>query len=287
MEHEQIRTNGVRLHVVTAGPVDGPLVVLLHGFPDFWYGFRRQVAFLAERGFRVMAPDQRGYAESDKPASIAAYQIRELTADVLGLIEAAGREKAHVVGHDWGGGVAWMLAVRNPEKVERLAILNAPHPTVMMTTLKGSAEQLLRSWYMFFFQLPRLPEKLLTAGGGRKAFDSIAAEAAPGAFTEADYALYREAWTRPGAATGMVSWYRAMFRNLKSLPRGQDARVRVPALVIWGTGEKYIVRAMADESVALCDDGRLELIEGASHWVKDDAPDRVNALLEGFFRPSW
>lgn len=286
MNHEQIRTNGVRLHVVTAGPEDGPLVVLLHGFPDFWYGFRRQIAFLAERGFRVMAPDQRGYGESDKPALVSDYHIRELTADVTGLIEAAGREKAHVVGHDWGGGVAWMLAVRNPERLQRLVVLNAPHPTVMVQTLGRSLEQLRRSWYMFLFQLPFLPEKMLTLGGGRRVWDGIAAEAAPGAFTEEDYRHYREAWTRPGAATGMIHWYRAMFRQLRDIPSGAEARVRVPALLVWGTGEKYVVRRAAEDSVALCDEGRLELVEGASHWVQDDAPDRVNALLEGFLKPA-
>jgi pimeloyl-ACP methyl ester carboxylesterase len=284
MNHDWIRTNGVRLHVVTAGPENGPLVVLLHGFPDFWYGFRRQISFLAERGFRVMAPDQRGYGESDKPAGIDAYRIEQLTADVAGLIDAAGRDKAHVVGHDWGGGVAWMLAVRNPEKVDKLAVLNAPHPVVMMKTLGRSLDQLRRSWYIFVFQLPFLPEKALTARGGRRLFDGIAAEAAPGAFTPDDYPHYREAWARPGAATGMIHWYRAMFRQRRSIPPEAQARIRMPALLVWGTAEKHIVRSMAEDSIAFCDQGRLELIEGASHWVHADAPDRVNALLEGFLK---
>lgn len=282
MNHEWIRTNGVRLHVVTAGPADGPLVVLLHGFPDFWYGFRRQIAFLAERGFRVMAPDQRGYGESDKPAGVSAYRIDELVADVLGLIDAAGREKAHVVGHDWGGGVAWMLAMRHAARVEKLVAMNAPHPVVMMKTLRTSLEQLAKSWYMFFFQLPFLPELALTANGGRNAFDRIARDAAPGAFTEEDFPHYRDAWTRPGAATAMIHWYRALLRHPQSVPSTEEARIRVPTLLLWGTGEQHLVRSMAEDSIALCDQGRLELIDGASHWVHADAPSKVNALIEGF-----
>jgi len=282
MNHERIFTNGVHLHVVTAGPADGPLVLLLHGFPDFWYGFRRQLTFLADRGFRVMAPDQRGYNESDKPSEVSAYRIEELTADVLGLIQAAGREKAAVVGHDWGGGVAWNVAMTHPEKVERVAVLNAPHGLVMMKNLRGNPRQLLRSWYMFLFQLPFLPEKMLTARGSRPAFDAIARDAAPGAFTEEDFARYSEAWGRPGAATGMVNWYRAMLRHRPRLPTAEQARIRVPAMLVWGTAEKFLLRSMAEDSIALCDRGRLELVEGASHWVQDDAPERVNELLAGF-----
>jgi len=284
MNHEWIRTNGVRLHVVTAGPSDGPLVLLLHGFPDFWYGFRRQITFLAERGFRVMAPDQRGYNESDKPAGLSAYRIEELTADVLGLIEAAGRETAHVVGHDWGGAVGWTLAMRHRERLQKLVVLNAPHPVVMLSTLVKSFEQLRKSWYMFFFQLPFLPERLLTAGGGRRLFDGIRREAAPGAFTEEDFAHYRRAWTQPGAARGMIQWYRAALRRPQGAPTMAEARIRVPALLVWGAGERHLVRSMAEDSVALCEQGRLELIDGASHWVKDDAPDEVNALIEGFLK---
>lgn len=282
MKHERIFTNGVRLHVVTAGPEDGPLVLLLHGFPDFWYGFRRQIAFLSERGFRVMAPDQRGYGESEKPRGVSAYRIDELTADIAGLIDAAGRKKAVVAGHDWGGGVAWALAMRDPERVEKLVALDCPHPVVMAKTLFRDVQQLKKSWYMFFFQLPFLPEKILTVDGGRKTFDLFRREAAPGAFTEEDFAQYSKAWSQPGAATGMIHWYRAFFRRPTSIPSGEAARIRVPTMLVWGTREQHLVRSMADESIALCDDGRLELVEGASHWVKDDAPDTVNALLEGF-----
>lgn len=279
MKHERIRANGVTLHAVTDGPEDGPLVILLHGFPDFWYGFRRQIAFLAERGYRVIAPDQRGYNESDKPRGLSAYRVRELAADVVALIDGAGRQKAHVVGHDWGGGVTWMMGVLHPERVETLAVLNAPHPLVMVRTLTSSLDQARRSWYMAFFQLPLLPELFFTRTP-RKAFEAIAGEAAAGAFTEEDFEQYRRAWTQPGAATGSIHWYRAAVRRPERLPTAEEARIRAPLLLVWGTGERHLVRSMAEDSMAFCDRGRLELIEGASHWVKDDAPERVNALLE-------
>ncbi|MGI8748579.1 MAG: alpha/beta fold hydrolase, partial [Deinococcus sp.] len=156
--------DGVTLHLVEAGPADGPPVVLLHGFPEFWYGWRRQIGALAEAGYRVMVPDMRGYNLSDKPCGVAAYGMEALTGDLLALLDARGYERASVVGHDWGAAVAWSFALRHPERVARLVILNVPHPAVFARTLRRSRAQRARSWYMFFFQLPLLPELLLRAG---------------------------------------------------------------------------------------------------------------------------
>ncbi len=146
----------VRLHYVEAGPLDGPPVVLLHGFPDFWYSWRHQIPPLAAAGFRAIAPDMRGYNLSSKPADISAYEARRLAGDIRALIRERGLERACVAGHDWGAAVAWVLAMRHPETVERLAILNVPHPRRMLEALRRPGRQLLRSWYMFFFQLPWL-----------------------------------------------------------------------------------------------------------------------------------
>jgi len=154
-------TNGVRLHVVEAGPEDGPLVLLLHGFPEFWYGWHRQIAPLAAAGFRVAVPDQRGYGLSDKPKKIRAYNLDDLALDIVGLIDALGREKAHVAAHDWGGAVGWWLALKHAERLERLALLNIPHPLVLERALWRSAKQRKKSSYMFWFQLPWLPEYAL------------------------------------------------------------------------------------------------------------------------------
>lgn len=160
--HTTISTNGVNLHVAQAGPADGPLVILLHGFPEYWASWRQQIPILASAGYRVWVPDQRGYNLSDKPAEITAYNLDQLALDVVGLIDAADAEKAFVVGHDWGAAVAWWLGIKHADRLEKLAILNLPHPAVLRRRFRTHFSQLRKSWYMFFFQLPWLPERFLS-----------------------------------------------------------------------------------------------------------------------------
>jgi len=155
-----VKTNGIRLNVLQEDPKDGPLVILLHGFPEFSYSWRKQIGSLTEAGFRVWAPDQRGYNTSDKPDGLDAYSLDELAADVIGLIDAAGVEKALIVGHDWGASVAWWTAGKYPERIHKMVVMNVPHGGVMQKHLKKSLTQLRKSWYMFFFQIPWLPETL-------------------------------------------------------------------------------------------------------------------------------
>jgi pimeloyl-ACP methyl ester carboxylesterase len=267
---------GVRLHHVEAG--EGPLVVLLHGFPEFWYGFRRQIPALARAGFRVVVPDLRGYNRSDRPAGVEAYTGRELADDVAGLIRACGEERAAVVGHDWGAGVAWSFAMAHPGMLRRLAVLNGPHPQMMVRGLSDPG-QLLRSWYMFFFQLPRLPELVLGRDGGRGLTGTFRREARPGSFTEADLELYCEAFTQPGALTAMVNYYRALAR-----PRGRvrARRVEVPVLSLWGEEDRHLKRELARPTPDLVADLEVVYLPGASHWVQHDAPSEVNERLAGF-----
>ena len=196
-------TNGVNLHVVMAGPQDGPLVILLHGFPEFWYGWRQQMPALAAAGYTVWAPDQRGYNRSDKPAGVGAYAIDTLAQDVAGLIEASGREQVYLVGHDWGAAVAWWVAGKYPERVKKLAILNVPHPAVMRRAVLEDAEQRKRSWYIFFFQLPWLPEQSLSQENFTNLIRSLKGSGRRGTFTDDDLAAYRQAWSQPGALTAM------------------------------------------------------------------------------------
>jgi len=177
LEQRFIETNGVRLNVLQDGPQDGPLAILLHGFPEFSDGWRRQIPFLAAAGYRVWAPDQRGYALSDKPDGIAAYALDELAADVVGLMDAAGRERAFLVGHDWGAAVAWWVAQTQPQRVVRLVVINVPHPAVMLAHLRGSLAQLLKSWYIFYFQLPWLPEWTLSLASWRSRASTCATTA--------------------------------------------------------------------------------------------------------------
>ena len=280
VEHQTIHTNGIDLHVVQAGPVDGPLVILLHGFPEYWAGWRNQIPALAGAGFRVWAPDQRGYNLSAKPKGVAAYSLDELVADVIGLIDAAGEEKVYLVGHDWGAAVAWWTANTHPDRLRKLAILNVPHPNTMQRVLRGSFTQLRKSWYIFFFQIPWLPETLIRAGNWRGARQALLGSSRPGTFSEADLAEYVTAWSRPGAFTAMINWYRAMFRaKLKPLP---SKRISVPTLLIWGAQDFALGRELAQPSIDRCDDGRLVFIEEAGHWVQHEEAERVNDLLLAF-----
>lgn len=280
VDHAFIKTTGVRLHVAQAGPTDGPLAILLHGFPEAHFEWQRQLPALAAAGFRVLAPDQRGYNLSDKPQEVAAYNLDTLVDDVLGLIEHTAREKAYIVGHDWGGAVAWWLAARYPERVERLVILNVPHPIVLGRALRTSWSQRRRSWYMFYFQLARLPEASLRAGNWRALARTMQRSSVPGTFSEADMKRYRTAWAQPGAATGMVNWYRAMWQ---ARPRRlASVRITVPTLVLWGLRDNVLGAEMIQPSLDLCDDGRLVAFDDATHWVAHEKPDAVNRRLLEF-----
>ena len=275
-ESDYREVNGVELHVVTAGDPDGPLVVLLHGFPDFWYGWRPQVPALVEAGYRVLVPDQRGYNLSEKPAGLDAYRMGALSRDIGALVGSEGRESAHVVGHDWGAAVAWDLALRRPESVDRLGVVNVPHPTVMERALKSNPRQLLRSWYMFYFQLPGLPEWFLgrdDAGGVVAVLESTSK---PGAFTETDLAHYRAAWRREGAVGAAIDWYRALVRRPDAPPR---QRVDAPTVVLWGEDDDALLPEMAPESVRYCEDGTLVRFPNNSHWVHREAVETVNDHL--------
>jgi epoxide hydrolase 4 len=286
MLHREINTNGVRLHVVEMGPAAGPLVVLLHGFPEFWFGWRRQWDTLASAGYRVWIPDQRGYNTSEKPAGVRAYSMAELTADVLGLIDAAGGmvdaaggERATIIGHDWGGVVAWRLAMEHPERVERLVVLNAPADPAMQRVLRRSPRQLLRSWYAFAFQIPWLPERMLVRDSGRKLAKAIQADARIGAFSADDLAAYREAWMQPGAMRSMVNWYRAALRHP---PTKTKLRVTPKTLILWGARDRHLPPSLAHESLALCDNGRIEFLGQATHWLQHEEPDAVNGAILKF-----
>ena len=203
--HEYVHTNGIRMHYVTQG--EGPLVVLLHGFPEFWYSWRHQITALSKH-FRVVAPDMRGYNDTDKPEGVEAYHISQLVADVAGLIESLGEKKAVVAGHDWGGGVAWAVALYRPDVVEKLIILNAPHLGVFQQHILKNPMQSMRSWYMFFFQIRGVPERFLSLNDYafvRRAF--------AGVLDDAEIDKYVEAIAKPGALTGGINYYRASINE--------------------------------------------------------------------------
>ena len=276
-----ITANGLRFHALVAGPEDGPLLILLHGFPETSHGWSKQIAPLAEAGFRVVAPDQRGVGSSSKPTGAAQYRIELLAADIVAMIRALGRERAHVVGHDWGGVVAWHLAEHHAEVVERVAILDAPHPAVFSAYLLRHPSQLGRSWYMAFFQLPWLPEAILGAGDFAWLAQALTSTSRPGAFSSLDLRIYREAWAQRGALTGMLNWYRAL-PLAKAAPRATE-QIATPIRLLWGDKDSALEADLAEASIARCSAGEVIHLPDATHWLQHEEPQRVNALLLDFF----
>jgi pimeloyl-ACP methyl ester carboxylesterase len=280
LRHGTFEGDGVTLHFVEAGR--GPLLVLLHGFPEFWYGFRSQIPALASAGFHVVALDLRGYNLSAKPRGLAAYAMVHLVDDVARLIRHLGAERANVVGHDWGGGVAWAFAMQHPELLARLAILNSPHPERFLRGLRRP-RQLLRSWYFFFFQLPKLPEFLLARRRYELLLRSISAGLPESAALDAaDVARYVEAYAQPGALRAMLDYYRAMLRR-----RGRVGLRRIDAevLILWGTADPYLGAELAEPAPAWVPNARLERFEGAGHFIQHEHAERVNSRLIEFFSP--
>ncbi|WP_135828623.1 alpha/beta fold hydrolase [Halorussus halobius] len=288
--HEQLIANDVRLHCVTAGDEADPLVVLLHGFPEFWYSWRRQIPALADAGFRVVAPDMRGYNRSEKPHGVDSYAVERLVGDVAGLVDQFDRERAHVVGHDWGGVVAWETAIRRPEVVDRLAVLNAPHPGRYRAVLRSSPEQRRRSLYALAFQLPWLPEATLGALGGRGLTAMLRSASKPDTFDGTDLRRYRRAASRPGALTAALNYYRALFRagvreEVRALVADERPKrtVRVPTLLLWGEDDVALGPELTEGLERWVPDLRIERFPDATHWLQNDRADAVTESLVAFF----
>lgn len=275
--HHEAKVGAVRLHWVEEGT--GPLVVLLHGFPEFWYAWRRQIPALAAAGFRVVAPDLRGYNLSDKPEGIASYAITEVMEDVAGLIRHLGHDRAHLAGHDWGGIVGWWMAMLKPEMLERMVIVNAPHPKGMARELR-KPKQVLKAWYAIFFQLPALPEAALRANGFAALERVFRGTVRPGAYTDEDIRRYKEAAARPGAIRGMLNYYRSARR----VERPRTRRIDTPTLLIWGEKDQALNVENSEGLEPYVPNLRVERLPDVSHWVPAEAPERVNELMIGFFR---
>lgn len=279
--HRLVDVGEVRLHCAEVGC--GETILLLHGFPEFWYSWRHQLTALGQAGFRAVAPDLRGYNASSRPVGVKHYRVARLLEDLAGLVRTVAGGPALVVGHDWGGVLAWRLAAVYPGLVRKLAVLNAPHPAAFREELRRNPGQLLRSWYTLFFQLPCLPELALRAG------DFAVLERAwrrqpvhPDAFGKEDIAAYKQALRGPGCLTGPLNYYRAAFRYSRDLYSAPQA-VPVPTLLIWGERDPFLGVRLTEGLERWVPDLRVERITDASHWVQNDVPDRVNQLLAHFF----
>lgn len=276
-----LQGDGVTLHAVTAGPTDGPLLLLLHGFPEFWYGWRKQIPYFARAGFRVVVPDQRGYNASDKPHGTRAYKLETLARDAARIIEQQPARRAFVVGHDWGGAVAFQLAADAPELVDRVALLNSAPATALVHTWFTHPQQLLRSAYIFWFQVPWLPERVFIADRCRRGRAMLRRSGA-GAFSDHDLDLYCRAWQQPNAFTAQLNWYRSRRSLVESHAAAANARVHAPVLLLWGRGDEYLTWPVALAAAGACSDVRLIAFREASHWLHHEIPERVNAAIHEF-----
>jgi epoxide hydrolase 4 len=275
-DEARIDVGDVSLHVVSEG--QGTPVILLHGFLEHWYAWRHQMTALAAAGFRAIAPDQRGYNLSDKPKGYRAYAVTKLADDVAGLIRSLGHPKVHLVGHDWGGVVAWFVADRHPDLIDRIVIINGSHPVLLARRLR-SPSQLLKSWYMFFFLVPRLPEALLSR---KLVFKQalVGSAAKPAALTDEYVDRLYEAFSQPGAAEGSVNWYRAMFRA----ERPKLSKVCKPTLMLWGEQDTAMGVELLDGLEEWVEPLTVERYPEASHWLNQELPDEVSRRIVGFLR---
>ena len=281
MEALYFKNADISLHAMTEGPADGPVVILLHGFPEFWYGWRRQMEALAAAGFRVLVPDQRGYNLSSKPRGVAPYAIPELVSDVIAIADQMAAQRVFLAGHDWGAAVAWGTAMLHPGRIRKLAIVNVPHPVVMRRYLQTSLRQLSKSWYMFAMQIPWLPETIFSLGKFKFGERALVKSSRPGTFTVDDLVQYRAAWSQRGALTGMMNWYRAAFRFPA---RFTDRTVHVPTRILWGAGDAFLSVEMAQDSLRYCDNAELFTFAEATHWLQHEEPERISEHLIRFFQ---
>lgn len=288
-EHISVKANGIDFHCASQG--EGDLVLLLHGFPECWYSWRHQIPFLASR-FRVVAPDLRGYGDSEKPPGVESYTMDKLVADVSGLIEALGYRRARVVSHDWGGVIAWTFAATCPSLIEKLVVMNAPHPSAFARELSTNPRQLMRSWYMFFFQLPRIPEVALSAGNYamvKRSFKGWAVDKS--AFSAEVLEELAGCAARPGALTGGINYYRAALRgNLRNMIADRQSvdagfpAISCPTLLIWAERDRALGRELTYGLDRYFEPGLLTVryIPDCSHWVQQEQHLVVNQFLGEF-----
>lgn len=280
--HRHIAGHGVQLHVVAAGI--GPPVILLHGFPENWHSWHRQISPLAAAGFSVWVPDLRGYNLSDRPAEKSAYELDNLVADVVALVKATGYPRAHIVGHDWGGIIAWAIAERFPELINRLAILNAPHLKLYLEKVK-CPRQMLRSWYVLFFQIPKLPEFALAAGHFRAVRHMFRLSPyVKTAFSDSDIENYIQGLSRPGALTASLNYYRANLAaaRVREILRMQP--VSTETAIIWGVRDPALGVELLEGIDRVAPRNHIYRIPNSSHWVQNEAPNEVNGILVDFLR---
>ncbi|WP_298304620.1 alpha/beta hydrolase [uncultured Erythrobacter sp.] len=273
-----VETKGLTFEVAEAGEGDH-LALMLHGFPELHYSWRHQMPLLAEKGYRVWAPNLRGYGATDRPSEVRDYALDHLTQDVADLIDASGAKQVTLIAHDWGAIIAWLFAITKKRPLQRLIIMNVPHPMPARRELR-KWRQLKKSWYIFFFQLPWLPELFLARKGGDVVGELIANTSCNKKRFGPDVrAIYSEASKRPGARRAMINYYRALLRHDDTVDPG-DFTIDIPTLMVWGEEDIAIDIHCTHGTEEWVSDLTLKQLPGVSHWVQQDAPEQVNTILE-------
>ena len=285
LHHEFANINGIKMHYVTIG--EGPLIVFLHGFPEFWKSWKHQISFFSKK-FKVVALDMRGYGETERPIQVEEYRIEKLARDVTELIDSLGQKKATVVGHDWGGAVAWATAMMNPSFVEKLIVMNAPHPAIVQRNAFRNYAQMQKSWYMFFFLLEKAPEKVLSSNNFEilKHMFEISIKRKD-RFSLSDIEEYVSSWSKEGGITGGLNYYRAnlneeFWGNLgESIP---FPKIKIPTLQIWAEDDMFLGKELTEGTKEFVVDApfSLNVIPNCGHWVQQEAPEEVNQIMEEF-----
>lgn len=277
LDSQMVNVGEIELHVVFAGPKDGEPVILIHGFPEFWYMWRHQIAALAKAGYRVAAPDMRGYNRSDKPAGRSAYDFADYAGDITGLMDAQGWSSANIVGHDIGARVSWQLVFDNPERLKRAVIFSVGHPFAFETSTEKSDV----SWYRTFFRLPVLPELLARTVGFSMTADSMENSSRSGTFPKAELEVYKAAWDREHAFDTMLGAYRNDGADISAVP--EDGRTKMPVLFIYGAQDKYIPIDVAQRSKTYLGDDNVKIYPELSHWILAEEPQKTSAEIVAFF----
>jgi pimeloyl-ACP methyl ester carboxylesterase len=275
----RLSVNGLSLHVVEAGDNDRPLLILLHGFPEFWWAWRHQIEPFAAAGYHVVVPDLRGYNKSDAPQEVSSYRLEILIADVIAVADYYGAERFNLVGHDWGGMIAWGVGATHADRLDRLVVMDAPHPDTWVKQALSHPTQALRSTYVALFQLPWLPEAALTALDFAALRTMVEASAREGTFKPGEMERYTEAWAHPGSLTAMLNYYRALRERKKP---DHPGRIQCPTLVLWGENDSFLEHHVAQAAIEQCDNGELSIITNTTHWLHLEEPPKVNAAIIKF-----
>lgn len=277
LDSRMVDVGEIELHVVFAGPEDGEPVILIHGFPEFWYMWRHHIAALANAGYRVAAPDMRGYNRSDKPAGRSAYDFKDYAGDITGLMDSQGWPSANIVGHDIGARVSWQLVFDNPKRLKRAVIFSVGHPLAFATSAAKSDV----AWYRTFFRLPVLPELLSRTVGFSMTADSMKNSSRSGTFNAAELDVYKAAWGREHAFDTMLGAYRNDGEDIANIP--ENGGTQMPVLFIYGAQDKFIPIDVAERTKTYLGDNNVKIYPDLSHWILAEEPEKTSAEIVSFF----